>query len=1077
MITPMDLPQMHAHKGDMPSPQEPATADACGPRAPAVHTIATIPGLEETLIECSMDCIKILDLEGNLLSMSATGQRLLEIRDISRYLNRSWIELWAPEDQHCVREAVNAARHSAPGHFQAYCPSESGTPRWWDVLISPICHGTGSPMQLLAVSRDITEQKQTTQLLHDSREQYQMLFHKMLNGFALCRMMYDEGRPVDFQYLDVNLAFETITGLKDVVGKRVSELIPGIQEANPELFEFYGRVADTGNPESLESYLPGLDLWLSIEAHSPAKGTFAAIFEDTTEHRREESILSAHQRLMEFAVAHDLPSFLQKTLDEVTAITHSTVGCYYLVDQDQKTLSWQAGSPHTVNGQNTAKEPCSHPPIEKAGVWVDAIRTREPVVHNDLSRLTARKSLLEGHCDVLRELVVPIVRGDLIVAILGVGNKPIPYDEPDVRIVTYFADVAGEIAEHKAIEIALAQGEKRFRTVANSLSDVIYEWDLADDVQWYGDNTVLFGPAAGTFPRSRKDWFERLHDEDKPIVQLAIERHLEGEISFNCEYRIRAYNGQWRYWTDRGTVLRTDSGEPLRWVGSVSDISDQVHARKDLAASEKKYRTLFDTMRDAFVSVDMAGMIIECNQAYLSMIGYTRQELEYKTYREITPEQWHEFETQIVSTQVLTRGHSDLYEKEYRRKDGRIIPVELRTILIRDDAGMPTGMWAIVRDISSRRASDELVRASQERFQSTFEQAAVGISHVTPDGHFIRLNQRFCSILGYTMQEMLRKTFQEVTHPDDLNNDLELVHQVLANEREKYSMEKRYIRKDGSSIWVNLTVSLVRDPQGQPDYFISVAEDISERKKLDAELRLLTAELERRIEERTKQLEFSNKELESFSYSVAHDLRAPLRGIDGWSQALLQEYATSLDEKAREYLHCVRTESQRMGELIDDMLVLSRVARIDLVRRPVPLSALAERVGERVQQSYPGRTIRMVIQPGLIIDADPHFLDIVLTNLIDNACKFTRDRSPATIEIGTCVRKGVTQWFVRDNGVGFDMKYARKLFTPFQRMHRQSEYPGTGIGLATVQRIITRHGGTVEIEADKGSGTSVYFTL
>jgi signal transduction histidine kinase len=166
-----------------------------------------------------------------------------------------------------------------------------------------------------------------------------------------------------------------------------------------------------------------------------------------------------------------------------------------------------------------------------------------------------------------------------------------------------------------------------------------------------------------------------------------------------------------------------------------------------------------------------------------------------------------------------------------------------------------------------------------------------------------------------------------------------------------------------------------------------------------------------------------------------------------------------------------------MGELIDDMLLLSRVARTDLVRRPLPFSAMSERAASRVLASYGDRAIHIDIHPDLTINADPHLLDIVLTNLIDNACKFTRNRSPATVEIGKCERDGASCWFVRDNGAGFDMKYASKLFTPFQRMHRQSEYPGTGIGLATVQRIVSRHGGKVWIESIKGSGTTVSFTF
>jgi PAS domain S-box-containing protein len=879
--------------------------------SPGKHNVKS--DLEGTLLESSVDCIKVLDLEGNLLSMSAAGQQLLEIQDITRYLNRSWVDLWSPDDQPRIRTAIQSARQGGTGHFQAYCASEAGTPRWWDVVISPISQPGDPPVRLLAVSRDITAQKQTERLLEQSRQQYHLLFHNMLNGFALCQMLYEEDRPVDFRFLEVNMMFESITGLKGVVTKRVTEVLPRIKETNPRLLEVCGRVAATSEPETIECHLPELGLWLSIAVHSPAKGTFSTIFEDIT--------------------------------------------------------------------------------------------------------------------------------------------------------------------KRKLAEDALARAEERFRIVAESLSDVIYEWDLGDDIQWYGDTEVLYGPGASAFPRSRNEWLERLHPEDRPIVQLAVEGHIHGEIAFNCEYRIRTGDGQWRYWTDRGTVLRTGAGGPRRWVGSISDISDQVGARKALMESEKRYQTLYDTMRDAFVSVDLTGNIKECNHAYLAMLGYTREELDRTTYMDLTPPQWHALESHIVATEVLTRGYSDLYEKEYRGKDGRIFPVELRTILIRDGAGAPVGMWAIIRDITSRKHADEQFKASQERFRSTFEQAAVGIAHVAPDGQWIRLNERFCEIVGYPLSELQRSTLQTITHPEDLDSDLELVRQMLANERDRYSLEKRYIRRDQAIVWVHLTVSLVRDARGHPDYFISVIEDISDRKRLDQELRQLTAELERRVEERTRQLALSNKELESFSYSVAHDLRAPLRGIDGWSQALAQEYGPVLDERGIEYLSRVCNEAHRMGQLIDDMLLLSRVSRTELVRSRVDLSSLTERVAARVRANYPDQDCAVAVQPGMVLDGDPHLMDIVLTNLIDNAIKFTRSRAPGRVDIGQSLKNGAPCWFVKDNGVGFDMRYAAKLFSPFQRMHRQSDYPGTGIGLATVQRIISRHGGTVWIEAEKNVGTTVHFTL
>ena len=254
---------------------------------------------------------------------------------------------------------------------------------------------------------------------------------------------------------------------------------------------------------------------------------------------------------------------------------------------------------------------------------------------------------------------------------------------------------------------------------------------------------------------------------------------------------------------------------------------------------------------------------------------------------------------------------------------------------------------------------------------------------------------------------------------------------------------------------------------------IALEHDIAERKKAEEEILGLNSQLQHHV----RQLEESNRELEAFSYSVSHDLRSPLRSIAGFSQALLEDYQARLDAEGRDFLNRIVAATVRMGQLIDDLLKLSRIARMELKREQVDLSSLAATIVARIQENHPGREATFVIAPGLTVSGDERLLTVVLENLFANAWKFS-EKNPATvIEFGANHHGGYVEFFVKDNGAGFDMAYAGKLFSPFQRLHRETEFSGTGIGLATVKRILNRHGGRVRIEGEVGKGTTVYFTL
>lgn len=370
------------------------------------------------------------------------------------------------------------------------------------------------------------------------------------------------------------------------------------------------------------------------------------------------------------------------------------------------------------------------------------------------------------------------------------------------------------------------------------------------------------------------------------------------------------------------------------------------------------------------------------------------------------------------------------------------------------------------------------LRKSERQFRAAIDYSAVGMALVAPDGRWKEVNQALVELLGYSREELLASDLPSIRHPDDLAEDVDMVGKMLNREISSYRMEKRYLRKDGTYVWVLLSVALVWNDDGTPLHFISQIQDISERRQREAEIWDMNAELERRVLNRTSDLELANEELAAFSYSVSHDLRAPLRSIHGFSQALEEDYGDKLDDDGKDFIKRVCEATGRMERLIDDMLKLSRINRNEMEFSDIDLSASAETIASRLREDDPSRNVSLEIAPGLTAKADQELTGILLENLLGNAWKYSAKQEHARIEFGAMDGDdGETVFFVRDNGAGFDMSYADKLFKPFQRLHSASDFEGTGIGLATVARIVRRHGGRIWAEASPGEGATFYFTL
>ena len=498
---------------------------------------------------------------------------------------------------------------------------------------------------------------------------------------------------------------------------------------------------------------------------------------------------------------------------------------------------------------------------------------------------------------------------------------------------------------------------------------------------------------------------------------------------------------------------------------------------------EKQVRLLLDSTAEAIYGVDLDGICTFVNPACVQMLGYESEddllgkdmhELIHHTLPDGTP---YPTEDCHVRHATLASKSSHVDSEVHWRSDGTCFPVEYWSHPIRRDDEVIGSVVTFI-DISERKQAQAKLEDTQKMLQLVLDTIPVRVFWKDRDSAYLGCNKLFAEdsglqepekLVGKTDFDMGWKEQAELYRADDQD--------VMQARKRKLNYEEPQTTPDGDQIWLETSKVPLTDQDDNIIGMLGTYHDITDRKRAEEELANYRDHLEELVAARTAELETVNKELATFSYSVSHDLRSPLRAIDGFSQALLDEYHDVLDADGQHYLERVRNAAQRMDSLIDDMLKLSRVTRSEFKRELVDLSALGREVMDELQKHEPQRKVEINIMPKISVKGDQSLLHIVLENLLGNAWKYTGETPLAHIEFGSETRDGETIYFVKDNGIGFDMKYANKLFMPFQRLHSTDKFPGTGIGLATVARIIERHNGRIWVEASPNEGASFLFTL
>lgn len=507
------------------------------------------------------------------------------------------------------------------------------------------------------------------------------------------------------------------------------------------------------------------------------------------------------------------------------------------------------------------------------------------------------------------------------------------------------------------------------------------------------------------------------------------------------------------------------------------EIGRRMAAEKALRESEALFRLITENSTDMIARHDGQGRFLYVSPACRAIVKYEPEELiGHSAFEFIHPDdvaKVNESRLSILEESVLTTTVFRMLSK-----DGQYVWLETTSkAVIGEETGVLNEIHAASRDITERKRAEEALSAGEERYTLISNSSRDSIYSYDISGRFTSANKNLCELLELEASQMIGQTHAELGFPEDLCTEWEDLHRQVYETGNTIISETKAPLPGGEIRDYEVVLNPLHDSNGNIVGIGGTTRDITDNKRAQDEIRALNTELEERVIQRTTQLEIANRELEAFTYSVSHDLRAPLRAIDGFSQALIEENEASLDARGLDYLHRVRVASKRMSQLIDDLLKLSRLSRDKMNCQEVCLSDLIKVVVSNLQQSEPERSVDFAIEPGIVVQGDEHLLMVMLENLLDNAWKFTGRRSQAIIEFGASQNNGEQICYIRDNGAGFDMAYVGKLFGAFQRLHSEDEFPGTGIGLATVQRIVNRHGGRIWAESQVDKGAVFYFSL
>jgi PAS domain S-box-containing protein len=1022
----------------------------------------------QAILQTALDGFWICDLNGKFIEVNdsyctMTGYTREEL------LKMSIIDVEAIENTEDTSQRINKIIQHGGDRFETKHRCKDG--RIIDIEISVTYDNIGEG-QLTVFVRDITKRKKDEQALKESEAKFSAAFRSSPNMMAIIRAK-------DGKFIEVNESYARFTGYtkEEIIGHKSIELGLWVNKGDRarmlELLEKNGQVDSEEylfrikNGEIRTWLFSGERLTLGNEQ------CIIAMTVDITERKRMEKLQNDEIHiLMQMGQGVEL----SELLDSIVRLgeSHNPVikGSVMLYDA-QKNFLLPVAMPSL---------PASYRKLMKNGVPIGpnmgacgtAAHLKKRVIVPRVKDYTLFPKEVADQVAAHGLLACwsqPIIgtNGDLLGTIANYSSETGNPSDSDIRVLEWSAHIAAIAIERRQAEVALHESEEKFSLAFHS-----------------SPNTMAITTAReGRFieindSHTRFTGYSREETIGRTALELGLWSKAEDRIRMlnilknrgrvdNEEFLFRMKSGEMRNWLFSAEHI-VIGGEPCL-ISITTDITEQRLMERALRVSEEKFSLAFHSSPATIAITKLQdGKYIEVNDSLVNTIGYTSQELIGRTAAELNI--WVRPEDRARLFQIMkVKGKVSNEEFNFRTKSG-----EIRTWLFSahgiDIAGEPC-MIGVSVDITDRKQAEAALKDSEEKLQRMFDSVIDAITVINLNGVIIECNEKAPKLMGFsTKDEILGKNSLEMIVPRERERGQISIQKVL-EEGAMENIEFTLLKANGSEFSAEISGSALKDINGITNRIIIISRDITERKQAEKELKEAMANLE----QSSSQLAATNKELEAFSYSVSHDLRSPLRSIDGFSQALLEDYEKKLDKTGLDYLRRLRTASQKMGELIDGILKLSRLTRSEMSHVPIDLSSLAEETANRLQEMQPKRQVKFAIAKDLTANGDPQLLRVLLENLLGNAWKFTSKKSQAKIEFNVEKNNGEKTFFVKDDGAGFDMTYADRLFGAFQRLHETEEFPGTGIGLATVHRIINRHGGTIWAEGAVGKGATFYFTI